>query len=73
MNVSPDIEKTEYSKVLTEEPEEECKDPPQCKEGWKSFLLTFAYSDPFSMTWSQTSLVASDCGGRMDQSDAWLF
>ena len=37
MNASPDIEKSEYSKVLTEEPEEECKDPPQCEEGWKSF------------------------------------
>ena len=35
MNASPDIEKSEYSKVLTEE--EECKDPPQCEEGWKSF------------------------------------
>ena len=37
MNASPDIEKSEYSKVLTEEPEEECKDPPQCEEGWKNF------------------------------------
>ena len=36
MNASPELEKTEYSKVLTEE-QEECKDPPQCEEGWKNF------------------------------------